>query len=90
MRHSMQMKLKEWYHITKSQMMDTLMGGRAAEELIFGPDRITTEMKCSISRIHLEMSEFFLFRQIRKRSITKRSANLVYLFRCNIDIVENN
>jgi hypothetical protein len=36
---------KERYHVTKSQllaMMDTMMGGRAAEELVFGPDKITS------------------------------------------------
>ncbi|KAK6624076.1 ATP-dependent zinc metalloprotease yme1l [Polyplax serrata] len=36
---------KEQYLVKKSQLlatMDTLMGGRAAEELIFGPDKITT------------------------------------------------
>ncbi|KAG8267513.1 ATP-dependent zinc metalloprotease yme1l [Homalodisca vitripennis] len=36
---------KERYHVTKSQllaMMDTMMGGRAAEEIIFGPEKITS------------------------------------------------
>lgn len=36
---------KEQYLVKKSQLlatMDTLMGGRAAEEVIFGPDKITT------------------------------------------------
>ncbi|KAG8222991.1 hypothetical protein J437_LFUL000699 [Ladona fulva] len=43
--HTAYIPEKERYHITKSQlmaMMDTMMGGRAAEELIFGPDKITS------------------------------------------------
>jgi len=43
--HTAYIPEKERYHVTKQQllaMMDTMMGGRAAEELIFGPDKITS------------------------------------------------
>ncbi|XP_060531979.1 ATP-dependent zinc metalloprotease YME1L [Cylas formicarius] len=43
--HTAYIPEKERYHVTKSQllaMMDTMMGGRAAEELVFGMDKITS------------------------------------------------
>ncbi|CAH0551986.1 unnamed protein product [Brassicogethes aeneus] len=43
--HTAYIPEKERYHVTKSQllaMMDTMMGGRAAEELVFGPEKITS------------------------------------------------
>lgn len=43
--HTAYIPEKERYHVTKAHllaMMDTMMGGRAAEELVFGPDKITS------------------------------------------------
>ncbi|XP_055689264.1 ATP-dependent zinc metalloprotease YME1L isoform X2 [Lutzomyia longipalpis] len=43
--HTSYIPEKERYHVTKAQllaMMDTMMGGRAAEELVFGPENITS------------------------------------------------
>lgn len=43
--HTAYMPEKESYHVTKKQllaMMDTMMGGRAAEELVFGAEKITS------------------------------------------------
>ncbi|XP_048487044.1 ATP-dependent zinc metalloprotease YME1L isoform X2 [Plutella xylostella] len=43
--HTAYIPSKERYHVTKQQllaMMDSMMGGRAAEELVFGPDKITS------------------------------------------------
>lgn len=43
--HTAYIPEKERYHVTKTQllaMMDTMLGGRAAEELIFGADKITS------------------------------------------------
>lgn len=43
--HTAYIPEKERYHVTKTQLMamlDTMLGGRAAEELIFGADKITS------------------------------------------------
>jgi len=42
---------KEQYNMTKSQLlaqMDVSMGGRVAEELVFGPDKVTTGAVSSV------------------------------------------
>lgn len=43
--HTAYIPKKEAYHVTRAKLlaqMDTMMGGRAAEELIFGPEKITS------------------------------------------------
>lgn len=42
---------KEQYNMTKSQLlaeMDVSMGGRVAEEIVFGPDKVTTGAEKSL------------------------------------------
>ncbi|XP_030745502.1 ATP-dependent zinc metalloprotease YME1 homolog [Sitophilus oryzae] len=51
--HTAYIPEKEQYHVTKSQLLaslDTMMGGRAAEELIFGPDKITSGASSDLSQ----------------------------------------
>lgn len=51
--HTAYIPEKEKYHETKAQLMatlDTLMGGRAAEELIFGPEKITSGASSDLLR----------------------------------------
>jgi ATP-dependent metalloprotease len=51
--HTSYIPEKEDYHVTKSQLlarMDSLMGGRAAEELIFGSEKITSGASSDLQR----------------------------------------
>lgn len=58
--HTAYIPEKEYYHVTKAQMlatMDTLMGGRAAEELVFGPEKITSGASSDLKQAtHLAMN----------------------------------
>ena len=43
--HTAYLPEREQYHVTRAQlqaMMDTMMGGRAAEELVFGIEKVTS------------------------------------------------
>lgn len=76
--HTAYLPKKEHYHLTKAQllaMMDTAMGGRAAEEIIFGADKVTAgasnDFKHATSIAHkmvkeLGMSEKVGFRRIEE------------------------
>ncbi|XP_012251729.2 ATP-dependent zinc metalloprotease YME1L isoform X2 [Athalia rosae] len=51
--HTAYIPEKDIYHTTKQHllaMMDTMMGGRAAEELVFGPDKITSGASNDLQR----------------------------------------
>lgn len=57
--HTAYIPEKERYHVTRSQllaMMDVAMGGRAAEELIFGVEKVTSgassDLKVTFQAIH--------------------------------------
>lgn len=48
--HTAYIPKKEAYYVTKAKLlaqMDTMMGGRAAEEMIFGPDKISLGNLCA-------------------------------------------
>ncbi|KAL1140406.1 hypothetical protein AAG570_000338 [Ranatra chinensis] len=82
--HTAYMPEKESYHITKKQlmaMMDTMMGGRAAEELIFGPDRVTSgaahDLKQATSIATHMVKEWGMSEQVGLRTHDVNSKSLV-------------
>lgn len=68
--HTAYIPEKERYHVTKSQllaMMDTMMGGRAAEELIFGPEKITSGEYSNFICYGSPFSIFILYKDMSSR-----------------------
>lgn len=66
--HTAYIPEKEQYHVTKAQllaMVDVCMGGRAAEELIFGLDKVTSgassDLKVSLVSKKIPSLIVFLF-----------------------------
>lgn len=74
--HTAYIPEKERYHVTKAQllaMMDTMMGGRAAEELIFGLDKITSgassDLKQATNIAHHMVKEWGMSERVGLRTI---------------------
>lgn len=74
--HTAYIPEKERYHVTKAQllaMMDTMMGGRAAEELIFGPDKITSgassDLKQATNIAHHMVKDWGMSEKVGLRTI---------------------
>nr|XP_023024162.1 ATP-dependent zinc metalloprotease YME1 homolog isoform X2 [Leptinotarsa decemlineata] len=82
--HTAYIPEKERYHVTKSQllaMMDTMMGGRAAEELIFGPEKITSgassDLKQATSIATHMVKDWGMSEKLGLRTLTDSSKSLV-------------
>uniref|UniRef100_A0A336MV38 CSON005758 protein n=1 Tax=Culicoides sonorensis TaxID=179676 RepID=A0A336MV38_CULSO len=74
--HTAYIPEKERYHVTKAQllaMMDTMMGGRAAEELIFGADKITSgassDLKQATNIAHHMVKDWGMSEKVGLRTI---------------------
>ncbi|XP_059470518.1 ATP-dependent zinc metalloprotease YME1L [Neocloeon triangulifer] len=82
--HTAYIPEKERYHVTKSQllaMMDTMMGGRAAEELVFGPDKITSgasnDLKQATSLATHMVKQWGMSEKAGLRTIEENASSLV-------------
>ncbi|KAK4023895.1 hypothetical protein OUZ56_009288 [Daphnia magna] len=82
--HTAYIPEKERYHVTRSQllaMMDVAMGGRAAEELIFGHEKITSgassDLKQATSIAMHMVKEWGMSEKVGFRTIEQSSGSLV-------------
>jgi ATP-dependent metalloprotease len=78
--HTAYIPEKERYHVTKSQLlatMDVMMGGRAAEELIFGNEKITSgassDLKQATSIATHMVKDWGMSEKIGLRTMTESS-----------------
>ncbi|XP_044265059.1 ATP-dependent zinc metalloprotease YME1L [Tribolium madens] len=78
--HTAYIPEKERYHVTKSQLlatMDVMMGGRAAEELIFGTEKITSgassDLKQATSIATHMVKDWGMSEKIGLRTMTESS-----------------
>jgi len=82
--HTAYIPEKERYHVTRSQllaMMDVAMGGRAAEELVFGIEKITSgassDLKQATSIATHMVKEWGMSEKVGFRTIETNSSSLV-------------
>jgi len=82
--HTAYIPEKERFHITRSQllaMMDTMMGGRAAEELIFGVEKITSgassDLKQATSIASHMVKEWGMSEKVGLRTVEENNKSLV-------------
>lgn len=82
--HTAYIPEKERYHVTKSQllaMMDVAMGGRAAEELVFGLDKVTSgassDLKQATSIATHMVKEWGMSEKVGFRTIENSNNSLV-------------
>uniref|UniRef100_A0A2P2I4B5 ATP-dependent zinc metalloprotease YME1 homolog n=2 Tax=Hirondellea gigas TaxID=1518452 RepID=A0A2P2I4B5_9CRUS len=82
--HTAYIPAKEQYNVTRAQMMatlDSLMGGRAAEELIFGPELVTSgassDLKQATSVATHMVKDFGMSERVGLRTFEDTSGQLL-------------